>query len=86
MGQTLDYEVVDICVGGLDRTDKFLKDLAKMVEDYPDNLIPSENRGTDPVCTLPKLTQATESSTPDDPNSASRITTFAGFLSFLFLW
>jgi hypothetical protein len=89
-GQTIDYEVVDICVGGLDRTDANLKDLAKVMSEYPDNLIPSENRGTDPICSsIPTASISTDASKPkdstDDPNSGSRITAFAGLLSILFL-
>lgn len=90
-GQTINYEVVDICVGGLENSDSNLLELGKVMKSYPENLIPAENRGTDPMCSsVPTTANPTEngSETPKPTSrvptsSASAIVPFAGLLLFV---
>jgi hypothetical protein len=52
------YSVVDICVGGLNATSNVLSEIKALMRDYPENVISSENRGSDPQCQLPGIIAA----------------------------
>jgi hypothetical protein len=83
-GQPIDYQVVDICVGGIDNSPENLAELGKVMKEYPENLIPTENRGNDPICSsIPTAVETTEPK-PADDSSASAMNIFAG-LSLMML-
>jgi hypothetical protein len=52
------YSVVDICIGGMNATSYVLSQIKGLMRDYPDNVISSENRGSDPECQLLGITAA----------------------------
>ena len=76
--------MVDICVGGVDNTLENLAELGKIMKEYPENLIPTENRGNDPICSsIPTAVNTTEPK-PAADSSASAMNAFAG-LSLMML-
>ena len=47
------FAIVDICIGGLEKTDSNSQELSDLLAQNPNNVIPSQNVGPSPLCSLP---------------------------------